>query len=150
MRGVKLSDRERVCSMAYLALKKNLLVDDDKDVVKSLSRYLKRRGYHVSTAMSGKEALKLMEVETPDLVLLDALMPEMDGIETLEQIRERFPKADVVMISALKEEVVAREAIKMGAKEWLPKPFSLEQLESNILLQFLYHKAQDQTEKSLD
>lgn len=115
-----------------------LIVDDDEGVVKTLSRFLKKKGYKISTALGGKEALAFMKKETPDLVLLDALMPGMDGIETLEQMRRQFPKVDVVMISALKEEVVAQEAIKMGASEWLPKPFSMSHLEATISVMFLH------------
>ena len=120
--------------------KEILIVDDDPDVLKTLTRFLRKKGYLVDGAPGGKEALERMEKKTPDLVLLDALMPGMDGIETLEQIRLRFPEVDVVMISALKEEVVAEEAIKMGASEWLNKPFSLEQLETAIFITSLMHK----------
>lgn len=114
-----------------------LIVDDDESVLKTLSRYLRKKGYRITTASGGKDALEKIAKEPPHLVLLDALMPEMDGIETLEQIRLRFPDVDVVMISALKEEVVAQEAIKMGAYEWLPKPFSMEHLETTIFVGFL-------------
>jgi len=114
-----------------------LIVDDDENVLKTLARYLKKKGYRISTASGGREALEKIAKEPPHLVLLDALMPEMDGIETLEQIRLKFPDIDVVMISALKEEVVAQEAIKMGAYEWLPKPFSMEHWETTIFVGLL-------------
>lgn len=114
-----------------------LIVDDDESVLKTLARYLRKRGYRISTASGGKEALEKIAKEPPHLVLLDALMPEMDGIETLEQIRLKFPDIDVVMISALKEEVVAQGAIKMGAYEWIPKPFSMQHLEATLYVGFL-------------
>lgn len=126
--GVKLTD------------KKILIVDDDPHVLKSIARFLTKQGYTVSTAPGGKEALVMMEKEVPDLVLLDVLMPEMDGIETLEIIRQRWPDVDVVMISALREEAVARASIKMGAYEWLPKPFSMEQLDRTLFVTFLHHE----------
>lgn len=120
-----------------LTNKKILVVDDDPDVLKSISRFLSKKGYPVSKATGGKEALAMMAKDTPNLVLLDALMPEMDGVETLEKIRQQFPNVDVVMISALKEEAVARETINMGAYEWLPKPFSMEQLDRTLFVTLL-------------
>src|SRR3989338_73963 len=91
-----------------------LIVDDDENVLKTLARYLKKKGYRISTASGGREALEKIAKEPPHLVLLD-----------------------VLMISALKEEVVAQEAIKMGAYEWLPKPFSMEHLETTIFVGLL-------------
>ena len=120
--------------MAQLAQKHILIVDDDPSVLRSLARYLKKKGYRVSEASGGRDAIEKVEKDPPHLVLLDVVMPDMDGIETLNLIRQRFPDVDVVMISALKEEIVAKESIKMGAYEWLPKPFSLETLETTIFV----------------
>lgn len=111
-----------------------LLVDDDPIVLKSLARFLTRRGYRVTQAEGGKEALEEIGKAPPDLVLLDVMMPGMDGVKTLEEIRNRFGDLRVVMISALKDEKIAHKTIEMGALEWLPKPFSLENLEATILL----------------
>jgi len=120
--------------VAQLAQKHILIVDDDPSVLRSLARYLKKKGYRVSEASGGRDAIEKVEKDPPHLVLLDVVMPDMDGIETLNLIRQRFPDVDVVMISALKEEIVAKESIKMGAYEWLPKPFSLETLETTIFV----------------
>lgn len=122
-----------------LTKKHIMIVDDDPEVLKSLARFLSKRGYRVSPTSGGKEALEQMERDfanndLPDLVLLDALMPDMDGVETLEEMRKKFPNVDVVMISALKNDSVARATLKMGAYEWLPKPFSLEHLEATIFV----------------
>jgi signal transduction histidine kinase len=103
-----------------------LVVDDDANNRDVLSRRLERQGHQTVTAATGKDALALLGGQGFDLVLLDLMMPEMDGFEVLRQIKAdpTISKTPVVMISALSEiESVAR-CIEMGAEDYLPKPFN--------------------------
>jgi len=76
-----------------------LLVDDEKDFVEMLSLRLKEAGEKVSAAYSGKECLDTLEKTNIDVVVLDIKMPGMDGMETLEEIRKRFPLVEVIMLT---------------------------------------------------
>jgi signal transduction histidine kinase len=102
-----------------------LVVDDDQANRDVLSRRLKRQGYTVVTAESGFLALKMMRESSFDLVLLDILMPEMDGFEVLKVLKadEKLQHIPVIMISATSEAESAVRCIQMGAEDFLTKPF---------------------------
>lgn len=102
-----------------------LVVDDDEDNRNVLTRHLRRQGYHVTTAAGGREALALLPGESFDLLLLDVLMPDMDGIQVLGTIKSAPALAGlpVIMISALDETRSVVRCIEMGAEDYLPKPF---------------------------
>ena len=78
--------------------KKILIVDDEQSIVQSLSGLLSDEGFQVSTAVNGYEALKIIDSESPDVVLLDIWMPGMDGIETLREIKKYNPHIQVIII----------------------------------------------------
>ena len=103
-----------------------LIVDDEVPILNTLSRVLEDEGYEVSVAKSGPEALKMIQNEPPDVVLLDVSMPEMDGIETLKRAREQAPKVQYVMMSGHGTIETAVKATKLGAYHFLEKPLSLE------------------------
>ena len=77
-----------------------LVVDDQKTVCYSLQRFLESEGYNVFTAVSGEEALKIVNDKIPALVIMDVRMPEMDGLEVLEKIKKSHPKIQVIMMTA--------------------------------------------------
>ncbi len=79
---------------------KVLVVDDEKNILKLYKSELEDEGYSVITASSGKEALEIFEKETPDIVTLDILMPDMDGIQVLRQMKEKKPHVPVIMLTA--------------------------------------------------
>jgi two-component system, sensor histidine kinase ChiS len=111
-----------------------LIVDDleaNRDV---LSRRLRRQGYVVATAENGPLALEMMQVNTFDLVLLDIMMPEMDGYEVLRRLKadQALRHIPVIMISALSELDAAVRCIEMGAEDYLPKPFNPTLLKARI------------------
>jgi signal transduction histidine kinase len=111
-----------------------LVVDDDANNRDVLSRRLERQGHQTVTAANGKDALALLAGQGFDLVLLDLMMPEMDGFEVLRRIKAdpSLAKTPVVMISALSEiENVAR-CIEMGAEDYLPKPFNPTLLRARV------------------
>ena len=105
-----------------------LVVDDREDLCWLLAERLAREGFRVEAARSGREALALVEQEPPDLIILDLRLPGMDGLETLRRIRERGGTAKVVVLTAYGTAQQAREAMALGVREFLGKPFDLDRL----------------------
>ena len=110
-----------------------LVVDDEQNIRESLRLLLKQK-FEVSTAPDGVEALEIIERERPDLVLLDVVMPRLDGIETLQKIKERDPSIHVVMLTATNTVKTAVSAMKFGATDYLNKPFDIEELTALLAL----------------
>jgi len=107
------------------------VVDDDGDVRALVVELLTRSGYDVSEAPNGREALKLLYEQRPDLVLLDISMPELDGWATLERIRE-LSDVPVLMLSALGAELVKVRALRAGADDYVTKPFGRQELLARV------------------
>lgn len=107
---------------------KILLVDDEKDFVDTLSQRLEVRDFIVSTAMSGEEALKHLEENNEDVVILDVQMPGKDGIETLREIKNIRPLAEVIMLTGHATVKTAIEGMKLGAFDYLMKPTDTDEL----------------------
>src|SRR3989338_6889854 len=105
---------------------KVLVVDDEIEIQKVLSKILIRKGYVVETAGNGKEALSLVRKSKPDIVLLDIMMPKLDGIETLRRIKALHEKVIVMMITAYGSIKTAREAMRFGAYDYITKPFDMD------------------------
>jgi len=105
---------------------KVLVVDDEEQIQKVLEKILKRKDYQVKTAGNGVSALKAMKRERFDIVLLDIMMPELDGIETLRKIKIQSPKTIVMMITAYGSVATAREAMQLGAYDYITKPFDID------------------------
>jgi len=105
-------------------------VDDEESIRQTLGGILADEGYEVLTAGSGEDALKIIEEELPNLVLLDIWLPGMDGIEVLKVIRSNYPQIRVVMISGHGTIETAVKATKLGAFDFIEKPLSLE----NVIL----------------
>jgi len=108
--------------------KQILVVDDEERIRQSLQGVLKDEGYEVVEAKDGVQALKQIENEAPDLILLDIWMPGMDGIETLERIKGQTPNLPVIMISGHANVEMAVKATKLGAYDFIEKPLSLEKV----------------------
>jgi two-component system response regulator AtoC len=102
-----------------------LIVDDEALTLRTMSRGLREEGFEVFTASSGEEALKIFAAEKPDLTLLDIVLPGVDGVEVLRQIKAANPKSIVLMMSAYHMVDRAVEAMKLGAYDYLIKPFHL-------------------------
>lgn len=105
-----------------------LVVDDEKIIHESCGRILREEGYEVETALSGQEALQKMKEKHYDLVLSDIKMPGMDGVETLEKMKKEVPDITVVMFTGYSSVATARDSMKLGAFDYLPKPFTPEEL----------------------
>lgn len=113
------------------SLKKVLVVDDDPVVGKSFDRVLSEKGYAVSTALNGREALNKLGCEDYDVVFTDIKMPGMDGIEVAERIRERRPWIPVVIITGYGTAANEARAEAVGVSEFLRKPLSPDMIEGS-------------------
>ncbi|MCZ6681274.1 MAG: sigma-54 dependent transcriptional regulator [Candidatus Poribacteria bacterium] len=109
-----------------------LIVDDEKNTLRMLAQGLKLEGYDTLTASSGEEALQICASKPVDLVLLDILMPGMDGVETLPRLRQMQPDLNVVMMSAQKEIETAVKTMELGAKRYLIKPVGIDEIVAAI------------------
>ena len=105
-----------------------LIVDDNKSIIDSLEGILSDDGFEVSHAYNGYEALKRIQVDSPDIVLLDIWMPGMDGIETLKEIKKEYPHLPVIMITGHGSIESAVDATKSGAFDFLEKPLSIDRV----------------------
>ena len=105
-----------------------LIVDDQEDIRRSLTGILEDEGYQVLTASNGSDALEVAREEAPDLVLLDIWMPGMDGIQALESLKSQMPDLTVVMMSGHGTIETAVKATKLGAYDFVEKPFSLDKM----------------------
>jgi DNA-binding NtrC family response regulator len=105
-----------------------MVVDDEETICVALSAWLTKEGYKVETALSGPEALAMMDQKQCDLYLVDFKMPGMDGLQLLAEIRKRQPDAAIIMITAHGSIQSAVEAMKRGAIDYLCKPFDPEEL----------------------
>ncbi|MGI8424319.1 MAG: response regulator [Chloroflexota bacterium] len=108
-----------------------LLVDDDRDLVDVLTYILRREGYEVSTAFDGEQGWVRFQADSPELVILDANMPGMDGFEVCKRIRERS-KTPVIMLTARTDEADVVQALGFGADDYITKPFSPRQLVARV------------------
>jgi two-component system response regulator AtoC len=109
-----------------------LLIDDEELTLRTISRGLRQDGFEVFTALSGEDGLKLFHEEKPDLILLDIVLPGLDGVEVLRQIKLANPTAIVIMMSAYHLVERAVEAMKLGAFDYLVKPFHLDDMMNTL------------------
>ncbi|MBI4333705.1 MAG: response regulator [Chloroflexi bacterium] len=109
--------------------KRILVVDDEQRILKFLGVMLKVSGYDVITATNGQEGLQMVQTQNPDCILLDIVMPVMDGLEMLQKLRT-FCQAPVVIFSARGQ--TSERAIGLGANDFIAKPFKPEELVERI------------------
>jgi DNA-binding response OmpR family regulator len=115
--------------------KKILVVDDEPEVRQLMEHFLTDRGYEVRIVENGRLALEALDTFTPDVVLLDMHMPEMDGLETLKHLGARAPSLPVIMITVNEDIETTSRLLQLGAADYVPKPFNLEYLEQSINIQ---------------
>ena len=111
---------------------KVLLVDDEKDFIEALGERMENRGMNVSTTTSAKDALKKMEEEAYDAIVLDLQMPEMDGIEALKAIKKKNPDMQVILLTGHATVEKGIEAMKLGAMDLIEKPADIEIIAEKI------------------
>ncbi|MCR5654188.1 MAG: response regulator transcription factor [Lachnospiraceae bacterium] len=108
-----------------------LVCDDEKDIVHAIELFLRSEGYDVKTAANGKEALEILEKETIHLVLLDVMMPVMDGVTTLEKIRAK-ENVPIIMLTAKSEDADKILGLNLGADDYVTKPFNPVELMARV------------------
>jgi DNA-binding response OmpR family regulator len=105
-----------------------LVVDDDPTVSDVVRRYLERAGLVVTLAADGPDALEVFDRDNPDLVVLDLMLPDIDGLEVCRRLRARAPDVPIVMLTALGEEADRVLGLQLGADDYVTKPFSPREL----------------------
>jgi two-component system, OmpR family, alkaline phosphatase synthesis response regulator PhoP len=116
------------------APKKVLVVEDEVDIAQLVKLYLEKGGFHANVAYSGADALKLIKTERPDLVILDLMLPEIDGIEVCKKIRSVPDTAllPIIMLTAKAEESDTIVGLELGADDYVTKPFSPKALVARV------------------
>jgi DNA-binding NtrC family response regulator len=109
-----------------------LLVDDEEEFVDTLAERLSMRGVNVRTALNGETALELLSQRSPDVVLLDVLMPGMGGLETLRAIKAGHPEVRVILLTGHASTRDGMEGMRQGALDYLMKPLKIEELMSKL------------------
>ncbi len=105
-----------------------LLVDDETEFLETLVKRLKKRKLDVTSAESGKEALQMLQQNPVDVVVLDVRMPDMDGLETLKEIKKLRPAVEVIMLTGHANVEVAMQGMELGAFDYLMKPMDIDEL----------------------
>ena len=114
--------------------KKILLIDDEQDILEIISYNLEKEGYQVFTASNGNEGIVKAKEIVPDLILLDVMMPEKDGIETCQDLRKikELQKTLIVFLSARSEEFSQLAGYQAGANDYISKPFDIDYIVKRI------------------
>lgn len=107
---------------------KIMVVDDDSELRENILEFLADAGFDLCAAGNGEEALELLAESEADLVLLDAIMPGMGGMEVLPQIKRRYPKIKIIMMTAFSTVDSAVEAMRKGADDYVTKPFKIDEI----------------------
>ena len=115
-------------------MKKIFMIEDDEEIRGLLEFNLKKQGYEVASAADGRVALSMLPAEKPDLILLDIMLPEVDGYEVCRIIRawDEFKKTPIIMLTAKSDELDVVLGLELGADDYVIKPFSVRELLSRI------------------
>ena len=110
------------------------LIDDDKDLVDSLKHFLERRSYAVSAAFGGRQGLEVIKSQVPDVIILDMMMPDLDGIGVLTEVKKDESTRDipVIMLTAKDTQTDRLSALELGAYEYVAKPLDTHMLVRQI------------------
>ena len=127
-----------------------LLVDDEADFSTTLAKRLNKRGLLVQTVAGGEQALAVMDSSPVDVVVLDIRMPGMDGLETLEHMKSRFPLVEIILLTGHASLEAAANGMEHGAFDYLIKPIEIDALHYMIEDAFEQKKLQDQKIRSID
>lgn len=115
-------------------MKKILIVDDEPNIVMTLEYAFKKKDYKVFIARDGEEALNIMQQDVPDAVLLDIMMPKVDGYQTIQHIRatDNLKHIKVIFVSAKNKPTDIQKGLDLGADKYITKPFSVKKIVSEI------------------
>jgi len=109
-------------------MKKILIVDDEPNIVMALEFSLKKKGFDVLIARDGKEAITVFDANTPKVIVLDVMMPKLDGFEVLKHIKSKHPDSRVIFLSAKSKKEDIQKGLDEGADKYFTKPFSTKKL----------------------
>ncbi len=110
-----------------------MIADDEEEFASTLSTRLKLRKFLTTTCNSGTTTLSAIEEEAPDVLILDLKMPDLDGLEVLSEVKENYPKVEVIMLTGHGSFEAGREGMEMGAYDYIMKPVDLGLLVEKIL-----------------
>lgn len=130
---------------------KILIVDDEPDIVEFISYNLKNKGYQISTASDGVEAIKKAKDFQPDLILLDVMMPNKDGMQTIRELRQMpdFENTAIIFLTALSDEKSEIDGLNLGADDFISKPIKPELLSTRIAAALRRTKVDEDEEQKL-
>ncbi|RYD55215.1 MAG: response regulator transcription factor [Sphingobacteriales bacterium] len=130
---------------------KILIVDDEPDIVEFISYSLKSKGYAIATAGDGVEAIRKAKDFRPDLILLDVMMPNKDGIQTIKELRQipDFEQTAIIFLTALSDEKSEIEGLKTGADDYIAKPIKPELLATRISAALRRFKKDDEQDQKI-
>jgi len=111
---------------------KVLLVDDEKEFVSTLAERLRLRGIQADETGSGEEALRLIALTAPQVVVLDVMMPGMGGLEVLQRVKSTYPNIEVILLTGIGSTKDGMEGMRLGAFDFLMKPLQIEELIEKI------------------
>ena len=117
-----------------ITMKKILIVDDEPNIVMTLEYTFKKNNFEVFIARDGQEALDILKTQLPDIIILDIMMPLVDGFETMEQIKknEKLKHCKVIFLTAKNKESNIEKGLALGADAYLTKPFSLKKVVEHV------------------
>ncbi|MGC2061648.1 MAG: response regulator [Thermodesulfovibrionales bacterium] len=109
-----------------------LFVDDEQDFLETTTKRLARRGYDVRSAMNCSEAIRVLESGWPDVVVLDVMLPDRDGIQCLKEIKQKWPAVVVILLTGHASMQAGRQCLEYGANDYCLKPIELDELIEKI------------------
>ncbi|MDD5711840.1 MAG: response regulator [Smithellaceae bacterium] len=125
-----------------------LVVDDEIEVCKACKEFLSLKGHEVETALDGTTAISKAKEIRPQLVLLDIVLPGMWGIDVLKAIKKIDPMINVIMVTAIGDERMAKDSLKLGALDYMTKPLDLNKLYDDIIAKLLIPKKKSPRRKT--
>jgi len=128
--------------------KKILIIDDEEQLIKGLTLYLVSEGYDVISALDGREGLKKALRESPDLILLDLILPEKDGLDVCRELRQKNISTPVIMLTAKGEEIDKVVGLEVGADDYITKPFGVRELLARIKVHLRREKREEKKNPS--
>ena len=117
--------------ISSMSAKRILVVEDEPSLAEVVSLYLKRAGFQVQIASDGKQAMNILERQLPDFVILDLMLPEVDGLSITRWLRDRSD-VPIIMVTARREEIDRITGLELGADDYVVKPFSPQELVSRV------------------
>lgn len=130
-------------------MKRILVIDDELNILELVKLYLTREGYHVETASTGGEALAVINTYKPDCIILDLMLPDMDGFEVCRQVR-KTSDVPIIMLTARKEDVDKIVGLELGADDYVTKPFNPRELLARVKAIVRRYQAGPKAEKIID